>query len=307
MIRRTVEISSPSHLRVENEQLVIERDGQRLGQVPLEDLGVLVIDHPHATMSRHLLSSCARHDVTVVVSDEKHLPSAIVLPIEGHSVQAETMRAKAAMSEPTRKRLWQQVVRAKIAAQAFVLAESTNGMPTPLDGMGAKVRSGDPDNMEGQAARLYWPRMFGEEFRRDPDQDGINALLNYGYAIVRAATARAVCAAGLHPSLGLHHHNRYDALCLASDLMEPARPLVDRIVLALVSDGASLEVNAATKEALLTVVHERVLVDKREFPLLLALQTLAVSVRRVITEGKGRAQAPLPLPLNHVSDESSQD
>ena len=294
MIRRTVEISTPSHLRAENEQLVIERDGERIGQVPLEDLGVLIIDHPSATMTRHLLSSCARHDATVVLSDEKHLPSGIVLPIEGHSVQAETMRAQADMTEPTRKRLWQQIVRAKIAAQAFVLSEATQ-LPTPLANMRARVRSGDPDNIEGQAARLYWPRMFGAEFRRDPDLEDANALLNYGYAIVRAATARAVCAAGLHPSLSLHHHNRYDALCLASDLMEPARPLVDRTVKRLIDSGAPQELDRDGKAALLSVVHEPVLVGKRRFPLLLGLQTLAVSVRRAITDGKGRVEAPMPL------------
>ena len=196
------------------------------------------------------------------------------------------------MSLPLRKRLWQQLVQAKIGAQAAVLRERT-GSAAPLDAMTAKVRSGDPDNTEAQAARAYWPRLFGPEFRRDRTAEGANALLNYGYAVLRAAVARAVCGAGLHPSVGLHHHNRYDALCLASDLMEPMRPLVDRIVHGLLDGGDAPPVDKHTKPALLAVLHEGVWVDNREFPLLTALQTLAVSLRHAAEEGRGRLDLPV--------------
>ena len=293
MIRRTVEVSTPSYLHVEHSQFIIERDGERVGQVPLEDLGVLVVDHPGAVLSQGLLAACAEHDATVVFCDDKHLPNAVVLPLAGHSVQAETIRAQTAMTLPLRKRLWRQVVQAKIAAQAEVLRERT-GSAAPLAAMIPKVRSGDPDNVEAQAARAYWPRLFGPEFRRDRSAEGVNSLLNYGYAVLRAAAARAVCAAGLHPSMSLHHHNRYDPLCLASDLMEPARPLVDRIVRRMLdeSEDGAPPLDKHAKPPLLGVLHEGVLIGEREFPLLVALQTLAVSLRRAAVNGKGRLEAP---------------
>lgn len=292
MIRRTVEVSTPSYLHTEHAQLVIERGGERAGQVPLEDLGVLVVDNPGALMSESLLVACADNDATVVLCDEKHLPSAVLLPLQGHSVQAETIRAQTAMTLPLRKRLWQQLVQGKIAAQAAVLEECT-GTAAPIGALVPKVRSGDPDNVEAQAARAYWPRLFGPEFRRDRSAGGVNALLNYGYAILRAAAARAVCAAGLHPSVSLHHHNRYDALCLASDLMEPVRPLVDRAVRGMAdaeSEAPPLDKHA--KAALLAVLHEGVGVGGREFPLLVALQTAAVSLRRAAVTGRGRLDLP---------------
>lgn len=292
MIRRTVEVSSPAHLRVERSQLVIERDGERAGQVPLEDLGVLVVDNQGAVFTQSLLNACAEHDATVVLCDDKHLPSAILLPMQGHSVQAETIRAQTAMSLPLRKQLWRQIVRGKIAGQAEVLREWT-GTDAPLRELAGRVRSGDPDNVEAQAARAYWRRLFGPEFRRDREAGGVNALLNYGYAVLRAAAARAVCAAGLHPSIGLHHHNRYDALCLASDLMEPMRPLIDRSVRALTDgDGEAPPLGRDAKAALLGALSEGVRIGEREFPLLVAMQTLAVSLRRAAVEGRGRLELP---------------
>ena len=292
MSRRTVEVSSPAYLHKEHAQLVVERDGERAGQVPLEDLGVLVVDNPSVTLSQSLLAACAENDAAVVLCDDKHLPIAVLLPLQGHSVQAETLRTQTGMSLPLRKRLWQQLVQAKIGAQAAVLRERT-GSAAPLGAMAARVRSGDPDNMEAQAARAYWPRLFGSEFRRDRTAEGANALLNYGYAVLRAAVARAVCGAGLHPSVGLHHHNRYDALCLASDLMEPLRPMVDRLVRGLIDGGEAPPVDKHTKPELLAVLHENVVVDGREFPLLTALQTLAVSLRRAAEEGRGRLDLPV--------------
>jgi CRISPR-associated protein Cas1 len=172
-----------------------------------------------------------------IVSNEKHLPAAMMLPLSTHSTQTERFARQAAVSLPTRKRAWQQIVQAKLRAQARLLEEVT-GKDWALGLMAGKVRSGDPDNLEAQAARIYWQALFGKEgassaagtFRRDPEGEGINLFLNYGYAVLRAIVARALCASGLHPSLGVHHHNRYDTFCLADDLMEPFRPLVDRVV-----------------------------------------------------------------------------
>jgi hypothetical protein len=172
-----------------------------------------------------------------IVSNEKHLPAAMLLPLSTHSTQTERFARQAAVSLPTRKRAWQQIVQAKLRAQARLLEETT-GADQGLHVMAGRVRSGDPDNLEAQAARVYWPALFGKEasgeaFRRDPEGEGINVHLNYGYAVLRAIVARALCASGLHPSLGVHHHNRYDTFCLADDLMEPFRPLVDRVVAGL--------------------------------------------------------------------------
>lgn len=292
MIRRTVEVSTPSYLHVQHAQLVIERDGERAGQVPIEDLGVLLVDHSGAVLSEGLLAACAENDATVVFCDDKHLPSAVLLPLAGHSVQAETIRAQTAMSLPLRKRLWQQVVQAKIKAQAAVLREQT-GSAAPLGAMIARVRSGDPDNVEAQAARAYWPRLFGPDFRRNRSAEGANALLNYGYSVLRAAAARAVCAAGLHPSVSLHHHNRYDALCLASDLMEPVRPIVDRTVHGMLDEGGNAPpLDKYAKPPLLSVLSEGVLMGKREFPLLVAMQMLAASLRRTAVNRKGKLELP---------------
>jgi CRISPR-associated protein Cas1 len=205
--------------------------------VPFADIAVLVTSHPQISFTQAVLAGLAAAGGLLIVSNEKHLPAAMMLPLSTHSTQTERFARQAAVSLPTRKRAWQQIVQAKLRAQARLL-EEVSGEDRGLGTMAGKVRSGDPDNLEAQAARIYWQGLFGEErsgepaeaFRRDPEGEGINLYLNYGYAVLRAIVARALCASGLHPSLGVHHHNRYDTFCLADDLMEPYRPLVDRVV-----------------------------------------------------------------------------
>jgi CRISPR-associated protein Cas1 len=202
--------------------------------IPFADIAVLVTSHPQISFTQAVLAGLAAAGGMFIVSNEKHLPAAMLLPLSTHSTQTERFARQAAVSLPTRKRAWQQIVQAKLRAQARLLEEMT-GKDWGLGLMGGKVRSGDPDNLEAQAARIYWQALFGqsapgEAFRRGPEGEGINLYLNYGYAVLRAVVARALCAAGLHPSLGVHHHNRYDTFCLADDLMEPFRPLVDRVV-----------------------------------------------------------------------------
>ena len=205
--------------------------------IPFADIAVLVTSHPQISFTQAVLAGLAAAGGMFIVSNEKHLPAAMMLPLSTHSTQTERFARQAAVSLPTRKRAWQQIVQAKLRAQARLLEEVT-GKDWGLGLMAGKVRSGDPDNLEAQAARIYWQALFGEEgtgvpgeaFRRDPEGEGINLHLNYGYAVLRAIVARALCASGLHPSLGVHHHNRYDTFCLADDLMEPFRPLVDRVV-----------------------------------------------------------------------------
>lgn len=200
--------------------------GKRREEVtmPLADVAALIVSHPQVTYTHAVLPGLAAAGAIFVACDEKHLPAAMLLPLVAHSTQTERIGKQAALSLPTRKRLWQQIVQEQIYARARLLEERT-GKDWGLTPMAAQVRSGDPQNLEGQAARIYWQNLFSPEpFRRDPEAEGLNSCLNYGYAVLRAAVARALCGAGLHPSLGLHHHNRYDPFCLADDFMEPFRP-----------------------------------------------------------------------------------
>lgn len=233
------------------------RDPARVA-IPLADIAVLIASHPQISFTHAVLSGLASAGGAFVACDEKHMPIGMLLPLAAHSLQAERFAAQAAMSLPAKKRAWKRIVRAKISAQGRLLVERS-GRDHGLSALCAGVRSGDPGNVEAQAARLYWPALFGlSRFRRDTDGDGLNACLNYGYAVLRAITARALCAAGLHPSLGIHHHNRYDAFCLADDLMEPFRPVVDREVARLVaSGGADLEFDKEAKRSILQALLGR--------------------------------------------------
>jgi CRISPR-associated protein Cas1 len=247
-----------------------------------EDLGVLILDHPAISFTQAALVTCWEAHVVVVICDGKHLPSAILLPMQSHSLHSKILQQQIAVTEPTRKRLWRQIVRAKIDAQANVLKSLTEN-DAPLLQFARRVRSGDPKNFEAQAARIYWRRLFGEDFRRDQNGDGINTLLNYGYAILRAAVARALSGAGLHPALGLHHRNQYNSFCLADDVMEPMRPLVDIRVHELWKEfGEDLDVTRETKARLLDVMNWPLIYGDSKFPTLIALRYYAASLRRVL-------------------------
>ncbi|HOX28679.1 MAG TPA: type II CRISPR-associated endonuclease Cas1 [bacterium] len=198
--------------------------------VPLSEIAAVVLGHQRITITKSALSSLAQAGAIVISCDEKFTPAAMSLPVEGHFSQTERFARQAQAPLPMKKRLWQQIIQEKIRAQGRVLLE-LRGDDAGFPALAERVRSGDPENVEALAARRYWTLLFADpEFIRDRDAPSPNALLNYGYAVLRAIIARAICAAGLHPSLGLHHHNRYDSFCLASDLMEPFRPVVDRAV-----------------------------------------------------------------------------
>lgn len=231
MADRIVDIAEGvARLHVRLSQLVIERETGDEVTTPLSDLGVLVISYPRVLMSQAVISGMAEHGGSVVICDPNHSPAAMMLPLQVHTTQTERFARQAQASLPLRKRLWQQIVRAKIKAQGRLLRE-LHGSDNGLIPMAERVRSGDAGNLEAQASRRYWALLFGDaKFRRGSEGPDQNNHLNYGYAVLRATVARALCAAGLHPSLGLQHHNRYDAFCLASDLMEPFRPVVDRAV-----------------------------------------------------------------------------
>lgn len=230
--------------------------------IPLSDVAVLIVSHPQVTYTQSVLSGLATAGASFVACDAKHQPVSMLLPLVTHSLQTERFSAQAAASLPLRKRLWQQIVQAKIQAQARLLQER-KGTDAGLERMADSVRSGDPSNVEAQAARIYWRELFSEfEFRRDVEGEGLNGYLNYGYAVLRATVARSLCGTGLHPGLPLHHHNRYDPFCLADDLMEPYRPVVDRAVVSLgESRATNLGLDKEAKQTLIEALLGRFTAD----------------------------------------------
>jgi len=214
-------------LSVKHSNLEIRPASSEETRLPLGDIAVLILAHPAIHITQAVLAGIGGAGGIVLTCDSARLPSAMQIPMVGHHVQGERVAAQAAASIPTRKRVWKQIVRAKIVHQAQVL-DDLRGVDMGLLNLVSKVRSGDPDNLEATAARRYWQALFeGAGFRRSREIPDVNRYLNYGYAVLRALVARAICSAGLLPSLGLHHHNKYDPFPLADDLMEPWRPLVD--------------------------------------------------------------------------------
>jgi CRISPR-associated protein Cas1 len=299
VIKRTLEISrEPVHLSVRDNQLVLKRDGQVVGQVPCEDIGVVLVDHQQTTYTHGALAKLAESDAAVVICGRDHLPAAILLPMSDHSQVVWRLDAQLGVSRPLRKQLWRQLVVAKIQAQAGNLSPELPAYRKLL-ALAREVRSGDPTNIEAQAARVYWSnwlwRLAEEEtpeFRRDPDLPGLNSFLNYGYAVLRAAIARAVVAAGLLPSLGLHHHNRSNAFCLADDLIEPLRPLVDDRVRELHRQGYE-ELNQPAKAALLEILADRVSFGDEVGPLMVELHRYVASLVRCFAGEDRELQIPI--------------
>ena len=301
MIRKTVEFSTPgTRLSVSHRQLVVERPDLPKVTRPIEDMGVVIVDDIRATYTQAVLLALLEAGATVMIAGRDHLPVGMMLPINAHHVQTQRHRAQIEAKAPVRKRVWQSIVRTKICQQAVVLRYFT-GSDSGLEPMAQRVRSGDPANLEAQAAQRYWPRLFDKSFRRDREANGVNALLNYGYAVVRAATARAIVAAGLIPSLGVHHKHRGNPFCLADDLLEPYRPYVDwRVKSLLEEDGGTVPdlSERSTRAALLSLLNETVQLDQRREPLLLALHTSAASLSRALTGGDRTLTLPQGLPVS---------
>lgn len=259
MTERIIDLSAePVRLNVSLDRLSIEREAKEPLTIPFDEVGVLVAAHRQVALTQAVLSRLMTHGGVYVACDEKSMPIGMMMPLTGHHLQAERFQQQAEVSLPTKKRLWQQLIEAKVKAQAGLLRDLYRD-DAGLLALSEKVRSGDPDNIEGLASRRYWPVLFGDpSFHRDRDAGDQNRLLNYGYAVLRATIARAICASGLHPSLGLHHHNRYDAFCLADDVMEPFRPLVDRVVVGIVSgQGPEAPLDRENKSALIGAIMGR--------------------------------------------------
>ena len=298
MIKRIIDISEAAYVRLKHQQLVIEKQSEIVGQVPIEDLGVLILQHPAIVLTQQLIVACQKNKVVIVFCDEKHLPYSLILPIgEGHTLHNKILKQQMAISEPTRKRLWQKIVQHKIKEQEQTLV-MLNKESTRLSFLSTQVKTGDSGNCEAIAAQAYWKLLFGKAFKRDTDLDGVNSLLNYGYAIIRAAVARSVCGAGLHPTIGLFHTNQYNALCLADDLMEPFRPWVDYVVYQMASTNSEVTINQQSKQALLGLMSEAVLYKKKTMPFMVALHYLMADLKRCYSNGI--KTLPYPLLLTRV-------
>ena len=261
---------------------------------------MVIVDDVRATYTHAVFVTLLEAGATVLVTGHDHLPAGLMLPLDAHHVQTERHRAQVAASVPVRKRIWQTIVQAKIRQQAIVLEHFT-GSHGGLAPMARRVRSGDIDNLEAQAAQRYWPRLFGKAFRRQRGEEGVNALLNYGYAVVRAAVARSVVASGLIPSLGVHHRHRGNPFCLADDLFEPYRPYVDWRVRQLTDENADAPPKLSeqgTRATLLSLLNDTVRIADRREPLLLALHTSAASLCRALTGSERGLSLPTGLPVD---------
>lgn len=293
MIKKTVDISRRgTHLSLRDGQLLIRLDGETLGRVPIEDIGVLTLSTTATTLTNALLCALLNAGTVIVPCNDQHLPAGFVFA-QDNTLQVQRLQAQIGSSKPLRKRLWQQVVRAKIRAQAELLPDGP--ACRALKQMVQEVRSGDTTNREAQAARQYWPALLGKAFRRDPEGPAPNNLLNYGYMALRAAVARALGSAGLHPALGLHHSNRSNAFCLADDLVEPLRPLVDQRVLEL-HRQQTRQVDKQSKAHLLSVLSETVETTQGTGPVLVALERMVASLVRCYN-GESK-QLEIPRPCN---------
>lgn len=300
MIGRIVEVADDKrHLFMHRGFMVVQdTEGERkeLGQIPLDDITAVIANANGLSYTNNLLVALAERGAPFVLCAANHNAVGMLMPIEGNFEQAKRIEAQIAASLPTRKRLWATVVRSKLEQQAAALEAA--GRPTaPLMALAAKVKSGDPENLEAQGARRYWGLLFGSDFRRDQNAGGLNAMLNYGYTVLRATTARAIIAAGLHPSIGLHHSHDNNAMRLVDDVMEPFRPMIDLKVWQLKRNGED-QVLPDTKRALVRTLYDDMQTTSGATPVSVCVQRLAVSLAQVYLGERDKLDLPLPgLPL----------
>ena len=291
MIKRTLYFGNPAYLSLRNSQLVISKpdDGDLpsdedllnpVKTIPIEDIGVVILDNKRITISSSAISALLDNNVALITCNEKSMPTGLMLPLESHSVQSERFKDQLRASLPLRKQLWQQTVEAKIMNQAAVLEYVTGVKAGNMLIWSREVRSGDSGNMEARAAAYYWKNVFPElnGFTRDRYNPYPNNFLNYGYAILRAIIARSLVASGLLPTLGFHHHNRYNAYCLADDVMEPYRPYVDKLVVDLMKEIKEKDLTRSIKARLLGIPVLDVMIDGHRSPLIIAATTTTASL-----------------------------
>lgn len=301
MIGRIVEVADDKrHLFLSRGFLVVQdTEGERkeLGQVPLDDISAVIANAHGLSYTNNLLVALAERCAPFVLCAANHNAVGMVLPIEGNYQQAKRYDAQIAASQPLIKRLWANIVKSKLQQQAAAL-EAAGAPHIPLQALVRKVRSGDPDNFEAQGARRYWSLLFGDDFRRDQQGGGLNGMLNYGYTILRATTARSVVAAGLHPTIGLHHSNEGNAMRLVDDLMEPFRPVIDLKVWQLQKQG-ECEITPETKRALVRTLYDDMQSSAGATPVMVCTQKLATSLAQVFMGEKDKLDLPFPgLPIS---------
>jgi CRISPR-associated protein Cas1 len=302
MTDRVLDLSlEPARLSIRNGLLVVEAGGEEKAAIPCSEIAAVVVAHRQVTFTQAVLGTLAASGAILVACDERHMPAAMMLPLDAHHAQAERFRLQVAMSAPAKKRLWKTIVQAKIRAQASNL-ERALSHDGGLRALIPRVRSGDPDNIEARAARRYWALFFaenGDRFLRANDEDPRNHLLNYGYAVLRAVTARAICACGLHPTFSLQHGNAFNPFALADDLMEPFRPAVDWSVRALSSASSPQPPSLVpeVKRALIAAVLGRVVAAGEERSLPDVILRVAQSLAAVVTRAARSIDIPQWSPL----------
>jgi CRISPR-associated protein Cas1 len=315
MLKRIVEVSrAGTHLSIALGQLIVRQNKEEVGRVPCEDIGVLLVWHTGVSYTHAVFTELLKYGAAIILCDGHYLPAGMMLPLESNTVQTERFRAQIEAKEPVKKQLWRQLVRAKIAHQADVVKDDERASKF-LRGLRDRVRSGDPDNIEAQASKRFWAAfMPGEKswipacagmtgegnvgFRRETE-GGMppNNLLNYGYMVMRAAVARAICSAGLLPTLGIHHRNKYNAFCLADDVLEPFRGFVEKKVRTIVQETANLselsELTPARKEKLLEVLYEPIEIGGFTGPLMVGLHRTAASLQRCLAGEQKEIELPV--------------
>lgn len=282
MLKRTLFFGKPSRLSMKDKQLVIEsKEDGTIHKIPIEDIGYAVIENQQISFSVPLLQELMTNNVAVIFCDASHMPNSMLLNLDSHHLQSEMFRFQINASEPLKKNLWKQTIEAKIRNQSALLHKlGKNG--NLLKPFYSNVKSGDADNREGAAARVYWTEMYGQDFIRDRYGTCPNNLLNYAYIVLRAAVARALTGSGLLPTLGLFHHNRYNAFCLADDIMEPYRPFVDEIVFKLFQNDHQ-ELTTEVKTEILKILANDVCFENTTRPLMVGLSQTTASLARCFT------------------------
>lgn len=293
MIKKTLYFGNPAYLSMSNSQLIVKlpevessdipvsMKEKAKASIPIEDIGVVILDNKRITITHGLMEELLGNNVALVTCDSSRMPVGLMLPLNAHSTQTEHFREQIEASVPLKKQLWQQTVKAKIRNQALLLEAVRQIDPVPMFRWADEVKSGDAENHEAQAAAYYWMRIFSNipDFRRHREGIPPNQLLNYGYAILRAVIARAIVASGMLPSLGIFHRNKYNAYCLADDVMEPYRPIVDKLVIELVESGVDIsEISQLSKEKLLQIPSQDVMMNGCRRPLLIAATQTAASL-----------------------------
>lgn len=308
MIKKTLYFGNPGYLSLRNKQLVVklpeveindsipeELKNQSQKTIPIEDIGVVILDNNRITITQGLIESLLDNNSALVTCDSSRMPVGLMLPLSGNKTQTERFRDQISASLPLKKQLWQQTIQAKIRNQAYVLSNKNNSIIDNMKVWATDVKSGDPDNYEARAAVYYWANLFNEIEGFSRHREGIppNNLLNYGYAILRAVVARSLVASGLLPTFGIHHRNKYNAYCLADDIMEPYRPFVDKMICGIVAENRNIgEITQDIKFKLLNIPVLDVVIDDQRSPLMVAVGQTSASLYKCYEGSLRRIKYP---------------